>query len=144
MTAEFVVAVHAIEYLNHKKSYLSSEEIAENVCTNPARVRKVLTKLEKAKLIEAKSGHTGGYVFNGDPEKITLLDVFNAVGKTLVKIKWRSGDLDKECQIASGMSGVMDDIFDTIDASGREVLKKISIKDVDQKLFFGEDRKNEV
>ena len=143
MTAEFIVAVHAIEFLNHKKTYLSSEEIAENVCTNPARVRKILTKLEKAGLVEAKSGHTGGYAFTGDPDKTNLLDIFNAVGKTLVKIKWRSGDVDKECQIASGMSQVMDEVFETIDSSGREVLRKITVRDIDKKLFYGKDLKKD-
>ena len=54
MTAEFIVAIHAIEFLNHKKAAFSSEEIAQNVCTNPARVRKVLLKLKAAGLVRGE------------------------------------------------------------------------------------------
>ena len=48
MTAEFTVAVHALVYLHHRGGWLSSEELAQNVCTNPARIRKIMAKLKKA------------------------------------------------------------------------------------------------
>ncbi len=48
MTSEFTIAVHALVYLNHKAQLLSSEALAKNICTNPARVRKIMTKLKKA------------------------------------------------------------------------------------------------
>ena len=47
MTSEFAIAVHALVYLNHKQETLASEELAKNVCTNPARIRKVMAKLKK-------------------------------------------------------------------------------------------------
>ena len=34
MTSDYCVAVHALVYLNHKAKVLSSEELAENICTN--------------------------------------------------------------------------------------------------------------
>ena len=61
MTGEFAIAVHALVYLNHKKEVLSSDELAANVCTNPARVRKVMAKLKKAGLLSTKEGAEGGY-----------------------------------------------------------------------------------
>ena len=42
MTSEFAIAVHALVFLNHKGETLSSDALADNVCTNPARVRKVM------------------------------------------------------------------------------------------------------
>lgn len=48
MTGEFSIAVHALVFLNHHQGeILSSEALAENVCTNPARIRKVMAKLKK-------------------------------------------------------------------------------------------------
>lgn len=35
MTGNFCVAVHALVYLNHKGETVSSEKLAENICTNP-------------------------------------------------------------------------------------------------------------
>ena len=60
MTGEFAVGVHALVFLNHKKTVVSSEMVAENVCTNPARVRKILASLKKAGLVSTKEGLDGG------------------------------------------------------------------------------------
>jgi Rrf2 family protein len=137
MTAEYMVAVHAIVYLNHKKTSLSSEELAENVCTNPARIRKVMAKLEKAGLVEGRHGAGGGYNFTRDPQKTSLLEILDALKETLVEVKWRSGSMDMDCRVASGMADVMDDVLGTINKDGKERLAHITIGDIDSKLFSG-------
>ena len=134
MTAEYLVAVHAIVYLNHRGGYLSSEELAANVCTNPARVRKVLSRLEKAGLVEVKNGYLGGYHFPCDPKTVTLLDVLDALDETLVATKWRSGSLDMDCQVASGMAGVMDGVIGEVNESGRKTLAGITIQNINDRL----------
>ena len=48
--SSFSIAVHALVYLNHMEKVLSSEELAQNVCTNPVLIRKVMSKLKKAGL----------------------------------------------------------------------------------------------
>ena len=45
MNSEFVIAVHALAYMGHKQDKVSSEELAENICTNPAKKRKVMSAL---------------------------------------------------------------------------------------------------
>ena len=45
LNSDFCVAVHGLVFLKHKGCTISSEELAENICTNPARVRKVMAKL---------------------------------------------------------------------------------------------------
>lgn len=72
MTSEFAIAVHALVYLNHKGETVSSEALAENICTNPARVRKVMAKLKKAGLVATKEGVDGGYHFIKAPAEVTL------------------------------------------------------------------------
>lgn len=59
MTGEYTIAVHALVYLNHMGTMLSSEKMASNICTNPARVRKVLAKLKRAGLVETREGSEG-------------------------------------------------------------------------------------
>ena len=56
MNSEFCIAVHGLVFLKLKKQCLSSEALAENICTNPARVRKVMAKLKKAGLVSTKEG----------------------------------------------------------------------------------------
>ena len=56
MNGLFCVAVHALIYLDKRGCLLSSEELAANICTNPARVRKVMAKLKKAGLVTTRTG----------------------------------------------------------------------------------------
>jgi len=135
MTAEFLVAVHAAVYLGHKGGSCSSEEIAQNVCTNPARVRKVLSKLERAGLTTGKNGYLGGYSLAADPAKITLADILDALDETLVAPRWRSGSLDMDCRIASGMAAVMDEVLRDVNRSGRETLRGITVRELEHRLF---------
>lgn len=135
MTSEFTIAVHSLVYLNHKASTVKSNEIADNVCTNPARIRKVLAKLTKAGLVKTKEGKNGGYYFSKEAKDVTLDKVLTAINENTVDSLWKSGDINKECLISSGMSKVIDDIYLEINNISINYLKKISIDDINNKIF---------
>lgn len=135
MDSAFCVAAHALVYLNHKACMLSSEELAENICTNPARVRKVMACLKRSGLVETKQGNVGGYLFTADPAKVTLAQVAEAVQARFVEAGWHSGDSDMECLVASGMAKLMDGIFAELNKSCMEHLKYIRISDLDRSIF---------
>ncbi len=140
MTSEFNVAVHALVYLHHKNRTVSSEELAENICTNPARVRKVLSKLRKADLVVTKEGAEGGYQFVLDAEKVTLGHVGDALELVYVSAGWKSGDTDMNCLVASGMAAVMDGIYGDLNAVCRRYLYKMTIHDVEGQIFRPPDK----
>lgn len=135
MTSEFCVAVHALVYLNHKATTLSSEELAENICTNPARVRKVMAGLKKAGLVRTKEGAEGGYWFERDPGEVTLRQIGEAVSAQYVSAAWHSGSAEMDCLVASGMAGIMSDIFANLNETCQRQLAQITILDIDRKLF---------
>ena len=101
MTSEFTIAVHALVYLNHKAQLLSSEALAKNICTNPARVRKIMTKLKKAGFVSTKEGAEGGYRMLKAPQELSLLAVADAVEAKFVTASWHSGDTDMDCLAVS-------------------------------------------
>lgn len=135
MDSAFCVAAHALVYLNHKACMLSSEELAENICTNSARVRKVMACLKRSGLVETKQGNVGGYFFTADPEKVTLAQVAEAVQVHFVEAGWHSGDSDMDCLVASGMAALMDGVFAELNKVCMEQLKHISIADLDHSIF---------
>ncbi|MEA4934822.1 MAG: Rrf2 family transcriptional regulator [Lawsonibacter sp.] len=135
MNSSFCVGVHALVYLSHSACLLSSEELAENICTNPARVRKIMAALKKAGMVKTKEGVDGGYRFEGNPEKLTLDQVADALQIRFVEAAWHSGDTNKECMIASGMADLMDGIFFDLDKECRTRLARISIADLDHKII---------
>lgn len=135
MTSEFNIAIHALVFLSRKATTVPSEELSKNICTNPARVRKIMAKLKKAGIVETKEGTDGGYYFNKDTKNVTLNQIGQALEITYVCASWHSGDTDKKCLIASGMADVMDGIYANMSSSCANYLETISIDDIDQKIF---------
>ena len=64
MDSSFNLAVYALVCLSHSGRSLSSEALAENICTNPTRVRRVQAVLKKAEIVETREGLDGGYPGN--------------------------------------------------------------------------------
>ena len=138
MNGLFCVAVHALIYLDKRGCMLSSEELAANICTNPARVRKVMAKLKKAGLVTTRTGTDGGYQLTADPAQLTLDVVADALEVRFVEPAWHSGGgVDCGCMVASGMAGVMDALYQELDTLCRQRLSHITLADVAHKIFSG-------
>lgn len=135
MTSEFAIAVHALVFLNHKKTIVSSENLSENVCSNPARIRKIMNKLKKNGLVETKEGIHGGYIFTKSPSDITLKCISDAINTTFVYSSWQTGNIDLDCLIASGMGNIMDKLYYDLDILCKEKLKEITIEDINRQIF---------
>ena len=135
MDSSFNLAVHAMVCLSHSGRSLSSEALAENICTNPTRVRRVMAGLKKAGMVETREGLDGGYRLTADPATLTLRQVAEAVNTRFVDCAWHSGDIDRECAICSGMAGVMDELYGDLDRCCRERLSHVTIADLDHRIF---------
>ena len=135
MTAEFPVAVHALVYLLHTGRVTDSAELADNICTNPARVRKVMGKLCRAGLAESGKGKGSGYEAVPGGAAVPLDAVLRALGETPVSLNWRSGDMDRECLVSSGMGAVMDGIYGQMNEACRAWLETVTIGSVADRIF---------
>lgn len=137
MKSDFIVAVHALVYLFHRGCLASSEELAENICTNPARVRKIMGKLKKMGLITTREGHVGGYCPKTGLEKVTLYEIARGMDTVFVDTKWRSGNEDTQCFISSGMGRVFDRIYGELNDLCMEHLKTVTLGDVTRQVVAG-------
>ncbi len=136
MTGDFSLAVHALVFLNHKQTTVSSEELANNICTHPARVRKIMSQLKRAQIVETKEGRFGGgYLFVMEASNVTLSMVADTLKTTFVSADWKSGSVDKPCLIASGMANVMDEIYGNLNELCYQQLSQITIADIDGRIF---------
>ena len=134
MKAEYSLAVHALVYLAAHEGDISSEKLAENICTNPARVRKIMRSLRDAGLVSTKEGPQGGYCLKKPAAEISLKKVAEASGTVFVEAFWKSGGIDMDCAIASGIAGEMDAIYGKLNDSCMKMLAKISVEDVRRDL----------
>ena len=142
MNSEFIIALHALAYLRHRNTKVSSEELAKSICTNPARIRKVMAKLKKAGLLETREGNSGGYELQGDASTIKLSDLAQALQQSLTKSGWRSGALNTYCMVATGMGTVVDTLEASLNAVCMQYLSQITIEDISQQLIAIENHKN--
>lgn len=142
MTSDFAIAVHALVYLNRHRETISSEQLAQNVCTHPVRIRRVLAKLRKSGLAAAQEGFHGGFRFVLEADEISLQQIAQALHETAVDVRVRTGDMDMDCAIASGMAPVMDDVYARLNQACSAVLQGITLKDIDQKIFLKAGEEN--
>jgi DNA-binding IscR family transcriptional regulator len=56
----------------------TSDFIAESVNTNPVIIRRIISSLKKAGLVDVKAG-IGGTYLRREPSEISLLDIYRAV-----------------------------------------------------------------
>ena len=138
MTSEFTIAVHALVFLHHNGGLCSSEGLAENICTNPARIRKIMAKLKKAGIVDTKEGIEGGYHYVDNPQELSLYKVAKALDFDFVSCGWKSGNEEKRCVICSGMRTVMDELYEELNKACYEKLKNVTVCDFDRYLFKGQ------
>jgi Rrf2 family protein len=112
VNSEFTIAVHSLVFLAHRSDNMAtSEQIACNVATHSARIRKVMGFLRKAGYVRTKEGIGGGFILECDPDKVTLAEIYRLTSQGSLKPNWCSGDQSQSCMIASKMEKVMDSIF---------------------------------
>ena len=74
------MAVHVLAVLAHKEGdRVTSSYLAESVNTNPVIVRRLLSTLQKGKLVDTRKGAGAGSRLNRSPASITLAQVYKAV-----------------------------------------------------------------
>ncbi|MGJ7922138.1 RrF2 family transcriptional regulator [Neobacillus sp. LXY-4] len=131
MNSDFVIALHSLVLLaNLPDQMANSEVIAENVCTNPARIRKVMSLLRKNGYVKTKEGIGGGYILSSDPDEITLSEIYLTVSVGALKPNWCTGDPEQTCVISSNTQSVMDEIFNEAEFHLQSYLNQITIRHV--------------
>ncbi|MBB6637252.1 RrF2 family transcriptional regulator [Cohnella thailandensis] len=78
----FGYALQSLVYLAHHVENdvrCPSGEIANKVSTEATLMRRILARLAKANIVEAREGRDGGYYLRKSPESITLAEVYRAL-----------------------------------------------------------------
>ncbi len=135
MTSEFSVAVHALVYLYHKGTTVSSEALSKNICTHPVRVRHVMSKLKKAFIVTTKEGADGGYRLTKDAAMLSLRQIADVLDIQFVSCGWKSGDIDADCLVSSGMAGILEQIYQSLNQACSNELEQMTIAGIEQQLF---------
>lgn len=91
MNGRFQIAVHILTLLHSAgNESLSSEYMAGSININPVLVRKELSCLRKAGLVQSKEGNMGGYTLGKPARHISIADIYKAVEQTSLLGKARN------------------------------------------------------
>ncbi|MFT3926030.1 MAG: Rrf2 family transcriptional regulator [Myxococcales bacterium] len=127
---QFAVAAHIMAALGfHHGEPVSSAELAQSVNANPSFVRKSLSKLAKAGLIETSRGKGGASTLVRSPKQITMLDIYRA-SQPPPAFALHDYPVMKSCAISSSIKGCMSGVLDKAQQSFERTLSGITLADM--------------
>jgi len=104
-----------------------------SVNTNPVVVRRILSQLKRAGLVEAQLGSGGGFTLAHEPEDIDLEQVFRAVEEEWAFPTHREPP-SCECPIGRNVVPVLEKITSRASRAMLDELSAVSIEDVGKKI----------
>jgi Rrf2 family protein len=132
--SRFAVAVHVLSLMAWSgEEPLKSEQVAESVNTNPVVIRRILLELAEAGLVVSQTGSLGGSRLANDPAETTLLDVYRALEYAGVFSLHRQPP-SRDCPVGVNIETVLGEVLLEVDSAVEQVLGKITINDVVQRL----------
>ena len=132
--SKFAVAVHALAVIaHHDDERHTSRAIAGSVATNPVVIRRLLSQLAKAGLVESSHGAKGGFKLAKPASKISLLDIRSAVEDCGGMFAQREKRNEK-CPVACRMGEILKDVFAKVESKVAPELKRTTLEDIVNRL----------
>ncbi|EFV12738.1 RrF2 family transcriptional regulator [Segniliparus rugosus] len=108
-------ALHTLLHLASKEEPMTSERIAAHLGTNAVVVRRTMAGLREHGLVASAKGHGGGWTLARSLEKLTLFDVYRAVGSPNMFTMIRD-EPDHPCMAARAVQTKLAESFDSAEA----------------------------
>ena len=132
ISSRFTIAIHIFSCIDtfEKSRKITSDFLAESIRVNPVIIRKLLSQLKAAGLVQVQRG-SGGASIAKPPEQITLLDIYRAV-----ECVDRGGlfhfheNPNPECPVGRNIHRILDDKLQRVQDAMENELKKITLADV--------------
>ncbi|MEM9456087.1 MAG: Rrf2 family transcriptional regulator [Myxococcota bacterium] len=141
MNSQLAIALHIMGFLASKRGEpLTSDTLADTYGTNPVVLRRVLSKLRRAGLVETRRGVGGGSVLARDPSTINLRQVYEAVTEASEILRRHPGD--RPNRVASILAGYVNELYADAEQALLGTLEAVTIASMDQELrsrFYDEN-----
>lgn len=132
ISSRFTIAIHMLACMDvFKDEYkITSDFLASSINVNPVIIRKILSQLKDAGLIEVKRG-PGGATIAKPLDEITFFDVYQSVDcieeNTLFHFHENP---NMDCPVGKNIHQVLDDKLLRIQAAMEQELKSITLADM--------------
>jgi len=130
VNTQFSIAVHMLVGLGYLPAgETTSTQLASSVNTSPSFVRRILSKLSKAGLVNTSMGNSGSTALAKDPKDITLLDIYRAVDAPKA-FAIHDYPAKAACPVSCGIKSAMEYVLGRTQRSMEEGLGKITLAEV--------------
>jgi Rrf2 family protein len=121
--------LHALLHLEQMQGPATSELIAQMLRTNPSVVRRTMGGLREAGIVASVKGHGGGWSLARPLSRITLLEIYHALGSpTLFAI---GNDEDEpSCLLARAANSVTASALAAARQHFEQQLQQVSVADI--------------
>jgi len=133
ISSRFTIAIHMLACMDvFKDEYkITSDFLASSINVNPVIIRKILSQLKDAGLIEVKRG-PGGAAIAKPLDEITFFDVYQSVDcieeNTLFHFHENP---NPDCPVGKNIHQILDDKLLRIQTAMEQELKSITLADMD-------------
>lgn len=145
ISSRFTIAIHILACIDtFEKDYkITSDFLASSVNVNPVIIRKILSQLKSAKIVDVQRGSGGASIIR-PVEEITFLDIYNAVECI------ENGELfhfhenpNLKCPVGRNIHNVLDNKLLQVQNALEKELKKITLADVikDTQYYINKENK---
>ena len=131
ISSRFTMAIHMFACIDtFKDQKMTSDFMASSIGTNPVIIRKLLSQLKNANLIEVSRG-TGGVTITKPLNEITFLDIYKAVECTKDDELFHFHENPNgNCPVGKNIHHVLDDKLLRVQKAMEDELSKITLEDV--------------
>lgn len=102
-------------HMTQHKGPVTSEVLAKAMDTNPVVVRRIMAGLRDDGYVRSEKGHGGGWVIARDLSKITLRDIYDALGSPSLFAMGNRTEAPG-CLVEQAVNAVLDSAFDDAEA----------------------------
>jgi Rrf2 family protein len=118
----------------HSDEMISSESLSKVLKTNPTFIRKLVSNMVEAKLIDSFRGKGGGIKIAKAPGDISLKDIYLASTQEKTLISLHHKPVIKACPVSCCIDNVLKDIVGGIEQSTKSYLAKKYLSDLMRKV----------
>lgn len=128
--SRLTIATHALAWMaSHERlggAWTTSEQIAGSVKTNPVVIRRLMSGLVRAGVVDSSRGPGAGWRLSRDPSEITLLQIDQALGAEPAFAMHRN-EPSAICPIAQGIRPALAPVYARVDDAIRRELERTTL-----------------
>jgi Rrf2 family protein len=123
----FAMALHVLAVLAYKDGDpVSSDFLSESVNTNPVIIRRLLQRLQRARLVDTRKGPGAGSRLSRSAARINLAEVYSAVDETeLFAMPRRKPNV--KCPVGQKIRAVLKPVFCSAEGALQRDLAAITL-----------------